>query len=202
MSLQPADKKALTWLAVAVAAAVAIVAVATTLLVRGHTAEPPRISVGADRQLERIAPTFWCDLEMQDCRPRAMSSEELAQLPTQSFPVPIGSSLSLSVPTEIAESPWMLTALYAGPDGVQEVTWFHRSKTTYTQLLPSTPDRVLQIVMVRPFSRVLIDAPDGPESGQGDILFRGQYTIETAPIGFSVPNATELPAINANAAAR
>lgn len=195
MSLQPADKKHLAVLTAMVVVAVAIVAVATTLLVRGTPESDPQVSVATGRSLERVEPTFWCDLDMTQCHPRALSIEEIAALPVTQFPVPAGGSLSLSVPSEIATAPWMLVAAYATPEGVQPVTWIHRSGTTYTQVLESTPDRVLLGVEIKPFSTVLEDAPDGLESGQGDILFRGHYAISTAPDGFTVGNETELPAV-------
>lgn len=195
MSLQPADKKHLAALTAVVVVAVAIIAVATTLLVRGQPEADPQVSVASGRSLEQVEPTFWCDLEMTECRPRALSVEEIATLPVTQFPVPTGGSLTLSVPSEIAAAPWMLVAAYGTPEGVQPVTWIHQSGTTYTQVLDSTPERVLLGVEIKPFSTVVEDAPDGIESGQGDILFRGHYAVSTAPDGFTVANETELPAV-------
>lgn len=195
MSLQPADKKGLAIAAAVIVAAVAIVAVATTLLVRGQTEADPAVSVAAGRSLEQVEPTFWCTLDMTECRPRALSVEEIAELPVTEFPVSSGERLTLSVPSQIATAPWMLTAAYATPEGVQPVTWIHQSGSTYTQVLESTADRVLLGVEIKPFSTVVEDAPDGIESGQGEILFRGHYAVSTAPDGFTVANETELPAI-------
>lgn len=196
MSLQPADKKSLTILVAGVLAVVAVIAVATTLLVRGSTEAEPRLSLASGRSLLQLEPTFLCDVKMESCHPRALSEAELAAQPPVDFPVPVGGTLTLSVPQDIASGPWLLTALYATPEGLQPVQWFHLSGTTYTQVLESTADKTLLLVEVKPASGVVIDAPEGLESGQGDILFRGHYAATTAPEGFVAPaNPTELPLV-------
>ncbi|MFT3659997.1 MAG: DUF2771 family protein [Gordonia sp. (in: high G+C Gram-positive bacteria)] len=200
MSLQPSDKKALALVTAGAVAVAAVIALVTTLLVvRGADHhDDPRISLAADRDYERVAPTFFCDLKMEECRPRPLSNEEIARLPQASFPVETGRSLTLSVPTEVAEAPWQLTAVYATPAGIVPVLWWHRSGATSTQVLASTADRTLLGIEIKPVSTVVVDAPDGAdglEAGQGDILFRGHYSVATAPRGYAgPPNPKELPA--------
>ena len=194
MSLQPSDKKTLAITATVVVVAAAIIAVATTLLVRSTPHADPQVSVAAGPHYAQISPTYFCDVKMEDCRPRFLSNEEIAQLPQAQFPVETGQSLTLSVPEDIASGPWELTAIYATPAGIAPKQWWHRSGTTYTQVLESTPERTLLGIEIKPASAVLIDAPDGVESGQGEFLFRGHYSVATAPVGYPGPaNRTELP---------
>lgn len=189
MNLQPAEKKALAILMAAVVAAVAIIAVATTLLVRGSPDPLPQITVGTGRSIDRVEPTVWCDVKLTECTPRPMNIEEIAEQPLTVFPVPIGATLSLSVPHQVYEGPWMLTASYATENGVELQTWIHRSGTMATQLIESTPERVLLGIEVKPFSVVVFDAPNGLESGQGEIGFRGHYAVRTVPEGYVVAGA-------------
>ncbi|MFZ2512817.1 MAG: DUF2771 family protein [Gordonia sp. (in: high G+C Gram-positive bacteria)] len=184
MTLQPADKKALAILTAAVVAALAIIVVATTLLVRGHVAPPPSITVGTDRSLERVEPTVWCDLKLTECTPRPMNLAEIAVQPVTVLPVAVGSTLSLSVPHQIFEGPWLLTATYATPEGLDFQQWIHRSGTMATQRLASTPDRVLLGIEVKPFSAVIYDTADSLD--QGEIGFRAHYAVRTAPTGYVV----------------
>ncbi len=181
MTLQPSDKRALTLLTAAVVAALAIIVVATALLVRGQHSPPPALTVGTDRSIAQVEPTVWCDLKLTECIPRPMSMAEIAAQPVTVLPVAIGSTLSLSVPHQVSEGPWMLTATYATPTGIDFQEWLHRSGTMATQRLESSPDRVLLGIEVKPFSTVIYDAPDGLESGQGEIGFRGHYAVRTVP---------------------
>ncbi|GAA4738444.1 DUF2771 domain-containing protein [Gordonia alkaliphila] len=199
MSLQPADKKALTILAAVGAVMVIVIAVATALLVRAMPETDPKISVAAGTEYQQVSPSYWCTLQMDACRPAYLSLEQLAALPVTVFPVPIDESLVLSVPSEIATKPWTLTALYATSRGIQPVTWIKTTGDAYTEILPSTQHRVLLGIEVKPFSAVVEDAPDGLESGQGTIPFRGHYAVDTRPKGFSVTNETVLGEIRGTA---
>lgn len=194
MAIQPSDKKALTALAAAALAMLAVIAIATTLLVRGHTDESPTISAASGDQIERVAPSYWCDAKMEKCTPRFLSLEEISQVPPARLAVPVGGKLSVSVPSEISSHPWTMLAEYATPAGIAQTLWIHQSGTAFTQVLESTPDRVLLTVELAPFSAVVKDAPGGVESGEGDILFRAHYGIDTSPEGFTVLNPTPLPA--------
>ncbi len=194
MSPASRDSKILIVLTAAAVAMLAVVVVATTLLVRGHTESSPKITVASGTQLERIAPSYWCDAKLEECHPRLMSLEELRQVPPARLAVPIGDTLSISVPSEISAHPWAMLAEYATPAGIAQVIWIHQSGTMFTQVLESTPDRVLLTVELSPFSAVLKDAPEGVESDQGDILFRAHYAVDTTPVGFTVTNETPLPA--------
>ena len=195
MNLQPQEKKTLAILAAGAVAMLAVIAVATTLLVRGHHEELPRISLTADRHNVRAEPVFWCDVKLTDCKP--FDPRPLPEIPIDpvDFPVTAGKTLTLSVPQEVAEGPWALVAQYSTPRGLQATQWIHHSESTFTQVLKTSPDRVLMGVEITPLSAVLEDAtPESFEAGQGSLLPRAMYSIKTAPTGYTVPNETELPA--------
>lgn len=198
MSLQPNDKKALGIAAAVIAAMVVVIAVATTLLVRGTDKPLPEVSLQTGRDYERLAPTFWCDVKLAKCTPRALSQEEIALAPVARFPVAVGDRLTLSVPSSIATGPWTLIAAYATPKGIEQVNWIHMPGSTFTQILQSRPGAVLLGLQIESLSAVVSDpgpggAEAGIESGQGDILVRGHYAVDTVPAGFTPSSTVELP---------
>lgn len=193
--LHPGDKKVLTRLAAAVAAVVvAIAAVTTILMVTGDDAdELPTVSVQAGDDLVHAEPSYWCEVDMTDCRPVDPRQVETLPVNVVRAPAPIGSSVLVSVPEEIADGPWMSTAQYATPRGVYRVVGIEPSASTFTKKFTSRPGAVLLGIEVWSVSTVLQNSPNGIASLDGSILMRGTYTIDTVPDGFEIPNPAELP---------
>ncbi|MCF8568872.1 DUF2771 domain-containing protein [Gordonia sp. HY002] len=193
--LHSGDKKVLAKLAAAVAVVVVAIAVVTTVLMA--TADDsetlPTVSVQAGDELVRAEPSYWCALDMTDCRPTDPRQVETLPVNVVRAPAPIGSTVLVSVPHEVAEGPWMAIAQYATPRGVYRAIDVEPSERTYTKKFPTRPDAVLLGVEVWSVSTVLQNAPDGIESLDGSILMRGTYTIDTVPDHFQIPNSTELP---------
>ncbi|MCF8586862.1 DUF2771 family protein [Gordonia liuliyuniae] len=191
--LQPGDKKVLAKLTAAVAVVVVAIAALTTVLVVTDNSDPlPTVSVQAGDDLVRAEPDYWCEIDMTDCRPA--DPRRVQQLPVnvQRAPAPIGSTVLVSVPHEVADGPWMAIAQYATPRGTYRVFDVEPSESTFTKKFVSRPDAVLLGIQVWSVSTVLQDAPDGMDSLDGSILMRGTYTIDTVPDGFTIPNSTEL----------
>lgn len=195
--LQPGDKKVLAKLiAAAAVVVVAIAALTTVLVVTGDDADhPPTVSVQAGDELVRAEPNYWCEIDMTGCTP--VDPRQVDELPVavQRAPAPVGSTVLVSVPHEIAAGPWMAIAQYSTPRGTYRVFDVQRSESTYTKKFVSEPGAVLLGIEVWSVSTVLQDAPQGIESEDGSILMRGSYTIDTVPDGFTIPNATALPDI-------
>lgn len=194
--MQPGDKKALTIIGAVVIAAVVIIAGATTLLVRGHEKPVPTLSFQAGDDLSRVEPSFWCSPKMDACVGVPSNNGDVRVV---DHPVPIGSEAMLSVPTEVSSSPWTLLAEYATPRGLVRAQWIHLPDTKYTQVLKSTPNRVLIGVEVSVISAVQVPMPGQPANAEGgDLLLRGVYSIRTLPIDFKIKNSTPLPGERAN----
>lgn len=193
--LHSGDKKVLAKLAAVVAVVVVAIAAVTTVLVTtaDDTDSAPTVSVQAGEDLVRAEPSYWCAVDMTDCHPTDPRRVQTLPVNVVRAPAPIGSSVLVSVPQEVAEGPWMAITQYATPRGVYRVIDVEPSESTYTKKFQSRPDAVLLGVEVWSVSTVLQNAPDGIESLDGSILMRGTYTIDTVPDDFRVPNSTELP---------
>ncbi|NLG46859.1 DUF2771 family protein [Gordonia sp. (in: high G+C Gram-positive bacteria)] len=187
--MQPGDKKALAIIGSVVVAALVIIAVATTLLVRGSEKPLPTVAFQAGDHLSHVEPSFWCSVKMDECEGVGPNGE--FNLRIVDHPVPVGGRAVLSVPHDIQSGPWSLVAEYATPNGIQRVSWLHMPDTKYTQVLESTPDRVLLGVEIGPLAAYQEKIP-GQQVG-GDILYRGVYAIRTLPVDFRIRNDAPLP---------
>ncbi|WP_035720240.1 DUF2771 family protein [Gordonia shandongensis] len=187
--LQPGDKKALGVLGAVVAASLAIIVGATAFLVTGAEKPLPKVSVQAGDHLTRVEPGFWCSVTMDSCHGR--DDQGKIKLRIYQHPVAVGEQVSVSVPIEVSDGPWFLTAEFATPRGVQREVWYHSPDTAFTQLLDSEPDRVLLGIDISPISAVYIEAT--PTSPDGDFLPRGNFAVNTSPDGYKVTNTTPLP---------
>ncbi|MGW0037760.1 DUF2771 family protein [Gordonia sp. NPDC003376] len=173
------EKKAVAIIALVAIVFVAVVGSAVGVLVatdqsKDEDAVYLHLSVGD--QLHTIEPVRWCDVFLTECSPPATQP----QRETPHVPVPTGTSVLLSVPSEIASGPWNLIALYATPKGVYEDSRILQSGTTFTVKLDSQPDRVL--------IGVTVIVPSAVVNADGTIdTARGQLTVQTAPEGFAVP---------------
>ncbi|WP_143965301.1 DUF2771 family protein [Gordonia zhaorongruii] len=191
--LQPGDKKALTILTAVVVAALVIIVGATALVVRGHEESLPTISVQADDTLTQVEPGYWCEVDMTDCEP--VDPRSVRQVPENlaTSPAPIGSTVLVTVPQDVAAGPWTSVAQYATPQGVVRVFDVHRPDELYTMELRSEPNRVLLGIEFSSLSTVLQDAPQGFDSPDWSVLARGVFAVNTVPDGFEVRNPNLLP---------
>ncbi|MFW0795944.1 DUF2771 family protein [Gordonia sp. CPCC 205515] len=181
MHLNSGEKKTLAIIAAIVVAFVVVVGATVAVLTKdtwsgdGHDDEGYlQLAIGDD--LVRVEPAKWCDVLVRECDP---PGAELRPSPHE--PIPAGESALMSVSQEIAESPWVLYLMYADrngkiinpePEGIAQ-----RSDSTYTQVLRSTPDRVLINVEVQPLSAV---------TEGDDYVARGILSVNTTPEGFTV----------------
>lgn len=191
MALQDRDKTALKFLVPATALAAVIIVVATALLVRGADEPSPQLSLATGDGLVHVAPAYWCDAELTECRPHAPTAEDIAAITSTPAPVAIGKTLVLSVPAEVADGPWSLQATYWTPQGLELREWVHRSGATFSQSLESTADRVLLGVEIKPIT--VVQAPAGDEMTD-DFLARAIFSANTTPKGFEVPAGTGVAA--------
>jgi hypothetical protein len=190
----PGDKKALTILAAAAAAVVVLIAGLTAVLVvTSDDDHVPTVSVQAGDTFVQVQPAYWCERDMTDCTPADPRTAQ--QVPTQvaRAATPVGSTMLLTVPEEIASGPWFAFAQYATPKGLQRVVTLNRSDSKYTMELTSTPDRVLLGVDIQSVATVLDNSPNGLNSPDGSILMRGVFSVDARPDGYTVTNVTELP---------
>ncbi|MDS1116071.1 DUF2771 family protein [Gordonia westfalica] len=165
------EKKALSIIAIVVVVFVAVVGTSVFFLTRDDDKNhEPYLHLAVGDQLHTIEPRWWCNLMLTSCDP-----EFTAKRPTAKVPVPVGTTVMLTVSSEIADGLWNLLAVYRTPDNLaDEVEYKHTTPgERYSMTLESTPDRVLLGVTVVPASARL-DQND-------ELLPRGELAVETAP---------------------
>ncbi|QLY31650.1 DUF2771 domain-containing protein [Nocardia huaxiensis] len=110
---------------------VAAVAAVVALAVKDAPEPKPEITAYAHGESVTVEPYMFCNTKMQDCRvlPADIKAEELpdgivcnagTDCRTGTFAelaVPAGYPLQLSLPRQVVEAPWLLTAVYQLPDG-------------------------------------------------------------------------------------
>lgn len=182
--LNSGEKKAVTIILVVAVVFVAVVGVTVGFLVAGTSSQKDEayMHIAVGDELHTVQPTAWCTVLGENC---------VTHPGVNRVPVPIGESAVVSVSHQIAEGPWGLVTQYARADGtvynVDPIPAFQLSGHTYTVVLPSTPDRVLVNVEVQSLSAV----------AQGDTInLRGLLSADTTPEGFTLREASPVPAPN------
>lgn len=167
------EKKTIAIVALVAMAVVAVVGSAVGVLVATGSShkDDAYIQLAVGDELHTVAPARWCDVFVRQCTPGINQPQN----PTPRVPVPVNSTVLLSVSESIAESPWNLTTLYSTPRGLVEEESPQFSNTTYTVILRSRPDRVLLGVTITAAA-----ALDTNAAGTTNIA-RGLITADTAP---------------------
>ncbi|MFC0114811.1 DUF2771 family protein [Kibdelosporangium aridum] len=116
--------------------------VAGGLLLAGCAApHDPEVTFFADGETVNIGPSPACDATLEECRP------------TGALAVPGGQPLSISVPKQIADAPWLVVFRYRAADGsVQKArsSLFRAGETyAYTLRTPTAGDQLMHVEVQR-----------------------------------------------------
>ncbi|WP_238421132.1 DUF2771 family protein [Gordonia sp. 'Campus'] len=163
------EKKALSIIAIVVVAFVAVVGTSVYLLTRNaqHT-DQPYLHIAVGDELHSVEPRWWCDLMLTECDPEITTPRETADIP-----VPVDTTIMVTVSSEIAQGPWNLAAVYQTPGGLVEDEQPQAPDSTYTLTLRSTPEKELIGFTVIAASARLSPADE--------VLPRGELAVQTAP---------------------
>jgi hypothetical protein len=126
---------------------------AVGLLAAGCAKPIPDVAFFSAGQTVNTAPTQYCDTGLSSCEQSAQAGASLA--------VPAGSPLQISVPSDVADSTWVVVFKYKD-DGGQEVqarsdVFADGSQYAYTLKLPSPSDQ-LEVAQVQQIGGVTQDA--------------------------------------------
>lgn len=119
----------------------------------------PRIDFTVADKKVTAKPFLYCDLKVEDCR-----RDNTAMI---KMPVPPGTAVHITVPTEVADTPWSVVIQYKTTDGQQKapvtVATFAPKKATTYDALPTEPGAQLETVEVKQAGGVMVKGDTGPE---------------------------------------
>jgi len=160
---------------------VAVVAGVVAIAVRDAPRHDPEITAYAHGTAVTVAPYQYCDLrlvsedrlDMFDCR-----QNEVVDLAT-----PPGYPLQLSLPSEIAESPWRGYLVYALPSGTEILTQEIRNTDyepgTLALTIDSQPAPELRLIGVE----IQLPVPAIDETGRETTVPHASWSIRTGTLG-------------------
>jgi hypothetical protein len=122
-------------------------------------APPPRIDFTIAEQKVTAKPFLYCNVKVEDCK-----RDNTAML---TLPVPPGTPVRVTVPKEVADTPWSVVIQYVTAAGEQKdpetvATFAPGKETTFEALPPGAGDQ-LQTVEVKQAGGVLVQGDAGPE---------------------------------------
>lgn len=125
-------------------------------------ADPPQPQIAftvADKKVT-AKPFIYCDIKVEDCRRDNTAMIKLA--------VPPGTAVRVTVPKEVADTPWSVVIQYKTAAGEQKapvtIATFAPGKQTSFDALPEEPGAQLQTVEVKQAGGVMVKGEAGPEA--------------------------------------
>jgi uncharacterized protein DUF2771 len=119
----------------------------------------PKISFTVADKKVSAKPFLYCDVKVEDCRRNNAAMIKM--------PVPPGTSVHVTVPKEVADTPWSVVIQYKTAAGEQKnpvtVATFAPGKETTYEALPPEAGAQLQTVEVKQAGGVLVQGSNGPE---------------------------------------
>jgi hypothetical protein len=154
----------------AAACLVAVVAAVST----GCSSAPPQVTFAAGAATVRAAPTQYCAVDLSDCADPGTPA---------TLAVPAGTALQITVPQEVASTPWHVVFSYRDDTGQQvderSGVFPPNAATAYTLQLP-TPTAQLVEAQVQEFGAAQVIDPATQET---DFAIRASWVLQVGPAG-------------------
>jgi hypothetical protein len=148
------------------------VLLASALLLAGCAWAPPTVEFGSAAGTVQAGPAQYCDVAVTKCENRP---EALVRLV-----VPAGQPLRITVPDDVAASPWHVVFAYRGDDGGQvdgrSPVFAPNQRRDYTLMLPTPTDQLLT-AQVQEFGG---GAPTTGPDGEVSFPIRGSWVLSTS----------------------
>lgn len=136
---------------------------------------PPTIDFTANTENVSAKPFMYCDIAVTDCRRDNAAQVELTVAP--------GTPVRVTVPAEVAETPWSVVIQYITAAGEQKepetVAAFAPNGATMFDALPPGPGDQLQTVEVKQAGAKLM----ADETGQQEPVARGVWSVSVKAPG-------------------
>ncbi|MET0133697.1 MAG: DUF2771 family protein [Kibdelosporangium sp.] len=124
---------------------IALPAVGGLLLAACSAPHPPEVTFFADGTTIRLSPAQFCKPNAERCDGNADARGRM--------PVPGGKPLNISVPTQVADAPWVVLFKYRKADGSEEQgrteVFKAGDKYAYTLNLPTAGDQLTDVEVQR-----------------------------------------------------
>ncbi|PRX50237.1 uncharacterized protein DUF2771 [Prauserella shujinwangii] len=139
----------------------------------------PEVSFYADGDTVRAQPLIYCDALVRDCE-RGGTAATLKARP--------GEPVQVSVPADVAETPWAVNVQYLGPDGsprpVRQEVFTDGEQHAYTAR-PDSPEGQLVVVEIQQLGAAYAANERGEpildEAGQPQLVVRGVWSLQVEP---------------------
>lgn len=120
---------------------------------------PPNIDFTIAGKKTTAKPFLYCNVKVEDCKRNNAAMVKL--------PVPPGTSVRVTVPKEVSDTPWSVVIQYKTAAGEQKdpetvATFAPGKETTFEAIPPGAGDQ-LQTVEVKQAGGILIQGETGPE---------------------------------------
>jgi hypothetical protein len=145
------------------------VAAVLLLMAACGTDAPPQVTFAAGEASVVARPTQYCDIDLADCAGDAAAPVELA--------VPPGTPLQVTVPDEIAQTPWQVVFSYRDANGAQadgrSPVFAPEERSLYALELAAPADRLLtaQVQQYGPPPQA------NPDTGEIDFPIRASWVL-------------------------
>jgi hypothetical protein len=145
--------------------------VAALVLAGCGSSAPPGVTFAAGQESAVAQPTQYCDIKLTECKGDPGAPVRLA--------VPVGTALKVTVPQEIAETPWQVVFTYRDPSGTQtdgrSPVFAPNSQKDYTLELPAPNDRLVaaQVQQYGPPPQA------DPATGEIEFPIRASWVLNT-----------------------
>jgi hypothetical protein len=147
---------------------------ATVLLLAGcGVDQPPQVTFAAGETSVVAKPTQYCDIALTDCKGDPTAPVELV--------VPPGTAVEITVPDEIAQSPWQVVYSYRDGAGTQtderSPVFAPAERSLWTLQLAAPTDRLLtaQVQQYGPPPQI------NPDTGEVEFPIRASWVLNTSP---------------------
>lgn len=148
-----------------------LLAVAAIALAGCSTPTEPQVTFYSHGESVAVEPARYCDASGENCAPAPKD-------PVGELPVPEKAPLQISVPAEVASTPWQVAFIYRGANGEEldgrSPVFAPGERHAFTLHLPPDGTR-LEHVEVQQFSALLMP---GPEGGV-DFAIGGSWILDT-----------------------
>jgi hypothetical protein len=148
------------------------VAAVVLLLAACGSDEPPQVTFAAGATSVVARPAQYCDMALTECAGDATAPVELA--------VPAGTALQVTVPDEIAQTPWQVVFSYRDANGAQaderSPVFAPAERSIWTLELASPDDRLLtaQVQQYGPPPQI------NPGTGEVEFPIRASWVLNTS----------------------